>query len=247
MAPRRPRAAEEPTVPPIAVDPAACGGTSPGEEPRGAPPAPPRGARLPVGRSSRRCSALGTGGSADLREFPVGARGRRALRGAERRLGRDDPAVHDRVRHRLQGAGQPRQGFRACRLPVDRVGCNYGTCTRHPVPAPALRPRGRPLQLGGHRPRRGRFNVAYDIWLDPTPRRDGDNTGAELMIWLVRAGVRPDRLQGATDVDRRRRLGRLPGRERGPPGDLLRPRAVRRQVLDLPITDFVRDATRQGV
>ena len=35
-------------------------------------------------------------------------------------------------------------------------------------------------------PDRGDYNVAYDVWLDPTPRRDGANTGAELMIWLDR-------------------------------------------------------------
>lgn len=33
----------------------------------------------------------------------------------------------------------------------------------------------------------GAYNATYDIWLDPTPRTDGQN-GAEVMIWLNRQG-----------------------------------------------------------
>jgi hypothetical protein len=32
------------------------------------------------------------------------------------------------------------------------------------------------------------FDASYDIWFDPTPRTDGQNTGAELMIWLNHTG-----------------------------------------------------------
>jgi hypothetical protein len=32
------------------------------------------------------------------------------------------------------------------------------------------------------------FDAAYDIWFDPTPRTDGQNTGAELMVWLNHTG-----------------------------------------------------------
>lgn len=95
------------------------------------------------------------------------------------------------------------------------VGCNYGTCTRDtPFPRPIS-------DLGDVRsswavtvPERGDYNVAYDVWLDPTPRREGANTGAELMIWLDRT----ERVQ--------------------PIG------AERATVLDLPISDFLGDATR---
>src|SRR5262245_6865694 len=37
-------------------------------------------------------------------------------------------------------------------------------------------------------PGSGTWNAAYDLWFDPTPRTDGQNTGAELMIWLNRQG-----------------------------------------------------------
>jgi Glycosyl hydrolase family 12/Cellulose binding domain len=32
------------------------------------------------------------------------------------------------------------------------------------------------------------FDASYDIWFDPTPRTNGQNTGAELMIWLNHTG-----------------------------------------------------------
>jgi chitodextrinase len=34
----------------------------------------------------------------------------------------------------------------------------------------------------------GVYDAAYDIWFDPTPRTDGQNTGAELMIWMHHTG-----------------------------------------------------------
>ncbi|GAA3801349.1 hypothetical protein GCM10022226_21310 [Sphaerisporangium flaviroseum] len=35
----------------------------------------------------------------------------------------------------------------------------------------------------------GVYDAAYDIWFDPTARTDGQNTGAELMIWLNHTGT----------------------------------------------------------
>jgi hypothetical protein len=28
------------------------------------------------------------------------------------------------------------------------------------------------------------YDASYDVWFDPTARTDGQNTGAELMVWL---------------------------------------------------------------
>ena len=64
-------------------------------------------------------------------------------------------------------------------------GCNYGNCTKGtPFPRPIS-------DLGDLRtswttttPDKGDYNVAYDIWLDPTARKEGAPTGLELMIWL---------------------------------------------------------------
>jgi len=32
------------------------------------------------------------------------------------------------------------------------------------------------------------YDASYDIWFDPTARKDGQNTGAELMVWLNHTG-----------------------------------------------------------
>lgn len=48
-------------------------------------------------------------------------------------------------------------------------------------------------------PSSGIWNAAYDIWFDPTPRTNGQNTGAELMIWLNFQGtIQPIGSQVAT-------------------------------------------------
>lgn len=69
-------------------------------------------------------------------------------------------------------------------------GCHYAICTADS---------GLPLQVSAFGdlrssvavsvpPSGGEYNVAYDLWFDPTRRTDGQNTGAELMIWLDRRG-----------------------------------------------------------
>ncbi len=40
-------------------------------------------------------------------------------------------------------------------------------------------------------PTTGEWDASYDLWFDPTPRTDGQNTGAEVMVWLNHAGRRP--------------------------------------------------------
>ncbi|WP_328306689.1 GH12 family glycosyl hydrolase domain-containing protein [Actinomycetospora sp. NBC_00405] len=129
------------------------------------------------------------------------------------------------------------------------VGCNYGTCTRDaPFPRPLA-------DLGDVRsswavtvPRRGDYNVAYDVWLDPTPRRDGANTGAELMIWLDRT----DRVQPIGSKRAEVEIGDArweiwQGENEGLPVISYVREESTTTVLDLPISDFITDATRRGV
>ncbi|MFE2021817.1 RICIN domain-containing protein [Streptomyces sp. NPDC059499] len=69
------------------------------------------------------------------------------------------------------------------------AGCHYGNCTSGS---------GLPLRVQDFgnvrssvamaRPDSGEWNASYDLWFDPTPRSDGQNTGAELMIWLDHRG-----------------------------------------------------------
>ncbi len=129
------------------------------------------------------------------------------------------------------------------------VGCNYGTCTRDtPFPRPIS-------DLGDVRsswavtvPERGDYNVAYDVWLDPTPRREGANTGAELMIWLDRTErVQPIGAERATVRIGDASWAVWTGENHGTPVISYVREEHTDTVLDLPISDFVGDATRRGV
>ena len=71
------------------------------------------------------------------------------------------------------------------------AGCHYGNCSSNS---------GLPLQVSDGRfntiqtsvsmsyPGSGVYDASYDIWFDPTPRTNGQNTGAELMVWLNHTG-----------------------------------------------------------
>ena len=128
-------------------------------------------------------------------------------------------------------------------------GCNHGNCTRGtPFPRPLA-------DLGDVRsswavttPSSGDYNVSYDVWLDPTARRDGDNTGAELMIWLDHTDrVQPIGAKSATASVGATTWDVWTGENNGVPVISYVRREPTKKVLDLPITDFVRDAETQGV
>src|SRR3954454_2861153 len=69
-------------------------------------------------------------------------------------------------------------------------GCRYATCTSGFTPiqasSAAFSKIATSVQFGYVD--QGAYDAAYDIWFDPTPRTDGQNTGAELMIWLNHRG-----------------------------------------------------------
>lgn len=71
------------------------------------------------------------------------------------------------------------------------AGCHYANCTSgSELPMRADDPRFATIQtsVSMRYPSGGTYNAAYDLWFDPTPRTDGQNTGAEIMIWLNRVG-----------------------------------------------------------
>jgi Glycosyl hydrolase family 12/Cellulose binding domain len=73
-------------------------------------------------------------------------------------------------------------------------GCHYGTCTSgfSPVPVSSAAFSSIATSARYGYVDQGAYDAAYDVWFDPTPRTDGQNTGAELMIWLNhRGGVQP--------------------------------------------------------
>jgi hypothetical protein len=72
------------------------------------------------------------------------------------------------------------------------AGCHYGACTTGSglplaVSDPAFA--GVSTSVAMSYPAAGQWDAAYDIWFDPTARTDGQNTGAELMVWLNHAGA----------------------------------------------------------
>jgi hypothetical protein len=75
------------------------------------------------------------------------------------------------------------------------AGCHWARCTRGSgLPMAMTDPRfgtittGLDVTVPDAVELAGTYNVAYDAWFDPTPRTDGQQTGAELMIWLERRG-----------------------------------------------------------
>ncbi len=69
-------------------------------------------------------------------------------------------------------------------------GCHYANCTPNfsPIQASSSAFGGVSTSVSMSYPDSGEWNAAYDIWFDPTARRDGQNTGLELMIWLNHRG-----------------------------------------------------------
>ncbi len=69
-------------------------------------------------------------------------------------------------------------------------GCHYNNCTNNfsPIQASASSFAKIGSKVAMTYPSGGVWDAAYDIWFDPTARRDGQNTGAEVMIWANHAG-----------------------------------------------------------
>ncbi|MBO4271062.1 glycosyl hydrolase family 5 [Microbispora triticiradicis] len=75
--------------------------------------------------------------------------------------------------------------------PAIYAGCHYANCsTNSGLPLQASNSQFNTVQtsVSMSYPSSGIYDAAYDIWFDPTPRRDGQNTGAEIMVWLNHTG-----------------------------------------------------------
>jgi hypothetical protein len=71
------------------------------------------------------------------------------------------------------------------------AGCHYANCSSGSgLPLQASSGQFNTIQTSVSMtyPSSGTYDAAYDVWFDPTPRTDGQNTGAEIMIWLNRQG-----------------------------------------------------------
>lgn len=70
-------------------------------------------------------------------------------------------------------------------------GCHYANCSTGsglPLQASTSTFAGIRSSVSMSYPGSGTWDAAYDVWFDPTPRTDGQNTGAEIMIWLNHQG-----------------------------------------------------------
>ncbi|MEW9528390.1 lectin [Microbispora sp. NPDC049125] len=75
--------------------------------------------------------------------------------------------------------------------PAVYAGCHYANCSNGSgLPLQASNSQFNTVQtsVSMSYPGSGVYDAAYDIWFDPTPRRDGQNTGAEIMVWLNHTG-----------------------------------------------------------
>jgi Glycosyl hydrolase family 12/Cellulose binding domain len=72
------------------------------------------------------------------------------------------------------------------------AGCHYGNCSSGsglPLPVSDSRFGTVSTSVSMSYPNNGSvYDASYDIWFDPTPRTNGQNTGAELMVWLNHTG-----------------------------------------------------------
>jgi hypothetical protein len=71
------------------------------------------------------------------------------------------------------------------------AGCHYGLCSAGSgLPMQASNPAFQNVATSVNMTyAAGQWDAAYDIWFDPTPRTNGQNTGAELMVWINHAGA----------------------------------------------------------
>ncbi|GAB6901456.1 GH12 family glycosyl hydrolase domain-containing protein [Kineosporia succinea] len=69
-------------------------------------------------------------------------------------------------------------------------GCHYNNCTNgfEPIRADTTAFDGLGSKSSLKYVSGGVWNASYDIWFDPTARKDGQNTGAELMVWANHNG-----------------------------------------------------------
>jgi chitodextrinase len=98
-------------------------------------------------------------------------------------------------------ANKPTNGAPAA-YPSIYFGCHYANCSTNsglPLQANTTAFNNISSTVSMSYPSAGIWDAAYDIWLDPTPRTDGQNTGAEIMIWLNFQGpIQPVGSQVAT-------------------------------------------------
>lgn len=127
-------------------------------------------------------------------------------------------------------------------------GCWMGTCTEGTTLPRRISDLG-PISssIAGEIPTGTKSNLAYDIWADSTPKKNGHNDAVELMIWLKETG-------GIKPIGQQTGTATIGGATwdvwKGENGGVNVISYVRQGYVDaaddLPLTDFVNDAVAQG-
>jgi hypothetical protein len=143
--------------------------------------------------------------------------------------------------------GQHHKDSAPAAFPSAMSGCWQGTCTTGTTLPTQISKLG-PISssMAGTIPPGAKSNLAYDIWADSTPKKTGQNDAMELMIWLKETG-------GIKPIGQKTGTVQLAGvtwdvykGSNGVPVISY----VRQPYVDsadnLPITDFVKDAVKQG-
>jgi hypothetical protein len=69
------------------------------------------------------------------------------------------------------------------------LGCHFGNCSTNSGLPAAIASISDVTSTVKITTTAGQWDAAYDVWYDPTPRTDGQNTGAEVMIWINHLGA----------------------------------------------------------
>ena len=89
-------------------------------------------------------------------------------------------------------ASHTKTGGSPAAYPAVYAGCHYGNCSSGsnlPMAVNSGQFQTVQTSVAMSYPNNGSvYDASYDIWFDPTPRTDGQNTGAELMVWLNHTG-----------------------------------------------------------
>lgn len=126
-------------------------------------------------------------------------------------------------------------------------GCHYGTCSKGFAPVRANSKAFTRLRtsVAANVSATGSWDASYDIWFDPTARRTGQNTGAEIMVWF--AHTTPPQPLGSY-VGRARIAGTTWNVWHGTNGwsVVSYVRASKSAAASFPVSAFYADAVRRG-
>lgn len=130
------------------------------------------------------------------------------------------------------------------------LGCSWGVCSpRSGLPRRANRVRSLVTSWSTRLRAGGEWSAGYDLWFNRTRRTSGQNTGAELMIWLNSRGFGPNQWPVVVVDHQRWHLAHWLTGHAGKTWSYVQYRRVRsgHSVTNLDVNAFVHSAERAGL